>query len=65
MNVIESRLQAILESPNRDELIKGLIQDLMAYVHMDRKIEEVLSTTVPDADKIDSIKRITMFSDEE
>ena len=62
---IEKRLQSILQSQHRDELIKGLMIDLHMYVQADLSITKVIRSNKSDTEKVELIKELVMYLEQE
>lgn len=62
---IEKRLQGILKSEHRDELIKGLMIDLHMYVEADLSITKVIRSNKSDKEKVELIKELVMYLEQE
>ena len=62
---IEKRLQGILQSQHRDELIKGLMIDLHMYVQADLSITKVIRSNKSDKEKVELIKELVMYLEQE
>ena len=62
----KERLDDLLISPHRDNLITGMYCDLRMFNEQDREISKILNDkTTSDKQKIELIKDIMMFSEDE
>ena len=60
-NRLDERVTSILSSPSRDELIKGLLQDLNMYIQNDLQITKVIRSEKTDKEKVEMIKDLVMY----
>jgi hypothetical protein len=60
-NRLDERVTSILSSPSRDDLIKGLLQDLNMYIQTDLEITKVVRSERTDTQKVEMIKDLVMY----
>jgi hypothetical protein len=59
--IFNKKVQNILASQHRDELIKGLIADLHSFIETDLQITRVVHSNKSDAEKVERIKELVMY----
>ena len=62
-NRLDERVNSILSSPHRNDLIKGLLQDLNMYIQNDLQITKVVRSERTDKEKVEMIKDLVMYLD--